>query len=162
MNEKDQIKLFDFLLKNKVENFIGVPDSTMKHFINRGLELNNLIISTREEEAIGIATGMTLTGSNSLVFMQNAGFGNSISTLTSLVLMYKIPLILLIGWRGYLSSDAPEHVLFGKIQPDLLKLLGIKTKILDSKTWKKSAEWALSNLKNGQICALVIRRDFHD
>ncbi len=45
---------FDFLLKNKVENFIGVPDSTMKHFIHRGLEKNKIIISTREEEAISV------------------------------------------------------------------------------------------------------------
>ena len=134
MDKIDQIKLFDFLLKNKVESFIGVPDSTMKHFIKRGLEKNKIIISTREEEAIGIATGMTLAGSKSLVFMQNAGFGNSISTITSLVQMYKIPLIFVIGWRGFLSSDAPEHLLFGKIQPHILKLLGIKTKILDSKT----------------------------
>lgn len=162
MKEKEQIELFNFLSKNKIENFVGVPDSTLKHFISRGLELKKLLISTREEEAIGIATGMTLAGSNSLVFMQNAGFGNSISTITSLVQMYKIPLILLIGWRGYLSSDAPEHVLFGKIQPDLLKLLGIKSKILDSKTWKKSAKWAIDNVEKGNLCALVIRREFHD
>ena len=38
MNEIDQVKLFDFLLKHKVENFIGVPDSTMKHFIKRSLK----------------------------------------------------------------------------------------------------------------------------
>ena len=75
--------------------------------------------------------------------MQNAGFGNSISTITSLVQLYKIPLIFLIGWRGYLSSDAPEHLLFGKIQPEILKSLGMNTHILDSKTWQKSAKWAL-------------------
>jgi len=162
MNEIDQVKLFDFLLKHKVENFIGVPDSTMKHFIKRGLKLNKIIISTREEEAIGIATGMTLAGSNSLVFMQNAGFGNSISTITSLVQMYKIPLIFIIGWRGYLQSDAPEHILFGKIQPEILKLLEMRSRILDSKTWKKSAEWALKNLEKGDSSVLVIRREFHD
>lgn len=162
MNKIDQKQLFDFLLKNKIENFIGVPDSTMKHFIHRGLEKNKIIISTREEEAIGIASGMTLAGSKSLVFMQNAGFGNSISTITSLVQMYKIPLIFVIGWRGFLPSDAPEHLLFGKIQPNILNLLGIQTKILDSKTWKKSAKWAIKNVEKGNICALIIRREFHD
>jgi sulfopyruvate decarboxylase alpha subunit len=162
MNETDQTNLFNFLLKNKIENFIGVPDSTLKHFIKTGLKSKKIIISTREEEAIGIATGMTLAGSNSLVFMQNAGFGNSISTITSLVQMYKIPLIFLIGWRGYLQSDAPEHLLLGKLQPEILKLLGLKTKILHSKTWKKSAEWALKNIEKGNPCVLVIRREFHD
>ena len=162
MKKVDQIKFFNFLLKNKVENFLGVPDSTMRHFISRGLEKNKIIITTKEEEAIGIAAGMVLSGSKSLVFMQNAGFGNSISTITSLVKLYQIPLIFLIGWRGYLSSDAPEHLLFGKIQPDIMKILGIKTQILDSKTWQKSAKWALENISKGNSCALVIKREFND
>ena len=162
MNKSDQIKLFDFFVKNKVENFLGVPDSTLKHFINRGLEKNKITITTKEEEAIGIATGMSLSKSTSLVFMQNAGFGNSISTITSLVQLYKIPFIFLIGWRGYLSSDAPEHLLFGKIQPEILKSLGMKTQILDSKTWEKSAKWAINNISKGNSCALVIKREFHD
>lgn len=162
MNKIDQIDLFDFFLKNKVENFLGVPDSTMKHFINRGLEKNKIIITTKEEEAIGIATGMVLSKSKTLVFMQNAGFGNSISTITSLVKLYKIPLIFLIGWRGYLSTDAPEHLLFGKIQPNILKSLNLKTHILDSKTWQKSAKWALDNVSKGNPCALVIKRETHD
>ena len=134
----------------------------MKYFISRGLEKNKIIITTKEEESIGIATGMTLSGSKSLVFMQNAGFGNSISTITSLVKLYQIPLIFLIGWRGYLSSDAPEHLLFGKIQPDIMKILGIKTQILSSKTWEESAKWALENISKGNSCALVIKREFND
>ncbi len=162
MNKNDQIDLFDFLVENKVENFLGVPDSTMKHFIDRGLKKNKIIITTKEEEAIGSATGMSLSKSKSLVFMQNAGFGNSISTITSLVQLYKIPLIFLIGWRGYLSSDAPEHLLFGKIQPEILNSLGMKTRILNSKTWQKSAKWALENISKGNSCALVIKREFHD
>ena len=97
-----QSNVFNFLLKNGVENFIGVPDSTLKKFINEGLDKKKIIISTREEEAIGIAVGMSLSKSKSLVFMQNAGFANSLSTITSLVQLYNIPLIFLIGWRGYL------------------------------------------------------------
>ena len=71
MNEKIQRKIFHYLKKKKVENFMGVPDSTLKYFIDECLKNNNIIITTREEEAIGIATGMTLSKSNSLVFMQN-------------------------------------------------------------------------------------------
>ena len=96
MNEKIQRKIFHYLEKKKIENFVGVPDSTLKYFIDECLKNNNIIITTREEEAIGIATGMTFSKSNSLVFMQNAGFANSISTITSLVDLYQIPLIFLI------------------------------------------------------------------
>ena len=162
MNEKVQRKIFHYLKKSKIENFIGVPDSTLKHFIDECQKNNRIIISTREEEAIGIATGMTLSKSPSLVFMQNAGFANSISTITSLVQLYEIPLIFLIGWRGYLSNDAPEHLKIGKIQSDLLKIIGLKSKIITEKNWKISCDWALKQIKEKKPCALVIRRIFHD
>ena len=162
MNEKTQQKLFAYLQKNGVDNFIGVPDSTMKYFIKYGIKKKKIIIATREEEAIGIATGMSLSKSPSLVFMQNAGFGNSISTITSLVQLYKIPLIFLIGWRGYLHSDAPEHTKFGKIQPEIIKSLGLKSKILNESNWEKSCKWALAQSKAGNPCSLIIKREFHD
>ena len=145
MTEDFQKNIFNLLLKNGIENFIGVPDSTLKKFIEEGLKKKKIIISTREEEAIGIAVGMTLSKSKSLVFMQNAGFANSLSTITSLVQLYKIPLVFLIGWRGYLSDDAPEHTKIGKIQPELIKILGLPSKIITSKNYKQACNWALKN-----------------
>ena len=162
MTEDFQKNIFNLLLKNGIENFIGVPDSTLKKFIEEGLEKKKIIISTREEEAIGIAVGMTLSKSKSLVFMQNAGFANSLSTITSLVQLYKIPLIFLIGWRGYLPNDAPEHKKIGQIQPELLKILGLPSKIVTEKNWKNSCLWALKKNQNNKTCALIIRRDFLD
>ena len=160
MREVIQRKIFDYLLKNKIHNFVGVPDSTMKYFIDQGFKRKKILIATREEEAIGIAAGYTLSKSNSLVFMQNAGFANSISTITSLVQLYEIPLIFLIGWRGYLKKDAPEHTKIGKIQPNLLKILDLQAKIITDKNWKASCNWALKKLANHESCALIIRRDF--
>ncbi len=162
MKEEAQRKLFDILVKKGVKNFVGVPDSTMKYFISEGLAKKKIIITTREEEAIGIATGMTLSGEKSLVFMQNAGFANSLSTISSLVQLYHIPMILLIGWRGFLKNDAPEHKKIGKIQPELIKTLGIKSKILDEQNFEKNCDWAITHLKKDNIVALVIRREFLD
>ena len=162
MTKDFQTNVFNLLLKNGIENFIGVPDSTLKKFIEEGLKKKKIIISTREEEAIGIATGMRLSGSKSLVFMQNAGFANSLSTITSLVQLYKIPLIFLIGWRGYLADDAQEHTNIGNIQPKLLKILGLSSKVATTKNWKSSCEWALKNNEKGLSCALIIRREFLD
>ena len=52
MKPNIQKKIFDYLIKNKVENFVGVPDSTLKYFIEQGLKKNKILITTREEEAI--------------------------------------------------------------------------------------------------------------
>ena len=162
MKPNTQKKIFDYLVKNKIQNFIGVPDSTLKYFIEQGIKKNKILITTREEEAIGISVGMTLSQSPSLVFMQNAGFANSISTITSLIQLYEIPLIFLIGWRGYLKNDAPEHEKIGKIQPKLIEILALDSKIITEKNWKISCNWALKKIRNQKPCALIVKRDFID
>ena len=162
MKETYQREIFDYFIKNKIKNFVGVPDSTMKYFIDQGLKCKKVLLTTREDEAIGIAAGFALSKSNSLVFMQNAGFANSISTITSLVQLYEIPLVFFIGWRGYLKKDAPEHMKIGKIQPNLLKILDLPSKIITDKNWKVSCNWALKKLANHESSALIIRRLFCD
>ena len=162
MKELTQRQFFDYLFNNGIENFVGVPDSTMKYFIEQGFKKNKILITTKEEEAIGIAAGMSLSKSDSLVFMQNAGFANSLSTITSLVQLYQIPMIFLIGWRGFLKNDAPEHTKIGKIQPKLLQTLSLQSKILNEKNWKISCDWALKLIKEKKPCALILKRDFID
>ena len=162
MKELTQKQIFDYLFNNGIENFIGVPDSTMKHFVEQGFKKNKILITTKEEESIGIAVGMSLSQSNSLVFMQNAGFANSLSTITSLIQLYKIPMIFLIGWRGFLKNDAPEHTKIGKIQPKLLQALSLQSKIINEKNWKASCDWALKLIKEKKPCALILKRDFLD
>jgi len=158
LNSNTQQKLFNNFLKNNVQNFIGVPDSTLKNFIDEGIKKKKIIITTREEEAIGIACGMQLCNSKSLVFMQNAGFANSISTIASLVDLYKIPLIFLIGWRGYLKTDAPEHLKIGKIQKKLLNALELESRILTDENWKSCCSWAIKKTQKNESCAIIVRR----
>ncbi len=160
MKERTQRQMFTYLQNLGVKNFVGVPDSTMKYFIDQGLKKNKILIATREEEAIGIAVGMSLSKSNSLIFMQNAGLANSISTITSLVQLYQIPIIFLIGWRGYLQSDAPEHRKIGEIQSSILKLIGLKSKIVKEDNWKSCCKWSLKQISNNSSCCLIIRRLF--
>ena len=162
MNEKTQRQIFNILKKKGVKNFVGVPDSTMKYFIDEGLKKKEILIATREEEAIGISSGISMSGEKSLVFMQNAGFANSLSTITSLVQLYQIPMIFLIGWRGFLKDDAPEHEKIGKVQPDLIKIIGLESKIIDDENFEKVCDWAIMKLEKKLTVALIIKRDFLD
>ena len=162
MKEASQRQMFDLLVHKGIENFIGVPDSTMKYFISQGFKKKKILITTREDEAIGIAAGMSLSKQNSLVFMQNAGFANSISTITSLVQLYEFPIIFLIGWRGYLKDDAPEHYKIGRIQPKLLRTIGVDSKTVTESNWKQCCKWAINKVNDSIPCALIIKREFHD
>ena len=154
--------MFDLLLHEGIENFIGVPDSTMKHFISQGFKKKKILITTREDEAIGVAAGISLSKQNALVFMQNAGFANSISTITSLIQLYEFPIVFLIGWRGYLKTDAPEHYKIGKIQPELLRAVGLDSKTVTESNWKQCCKWAINKVNHSTPCALIIKREVHD
>ena len=162
MKELTQRKIFKYFSKKQIQNFIGVPDSTMKYFIDEGLKKEKIIITNREEEAIGIGAGISLTKNPVLVFMQNAGFANSLSTITSLIQLYEIPMIFLIGWRGFLPNDAPEHKKIGKIQPKLLESLCLKNRILTEQNWEKHCGWAINEIRKNHSCALIIKRETVD
>jgi sulfopyruvate decarboxylase subunit alpha len=141
--------------------FVGVPCSIFKDVINYLSEDPDVpyIPATREDEAIGIATGAYLTGKKPVVLMQNSGLGNSISVLGSLVLLYEIPMLLLISWRGYQGNDAPEHLIMGKSMLKLLDDIGVPTHILE----KEDARRAFSDTDNvlaetNKPAAIIVRR----
>ena len=125
------------LLNIGINFFTGVPDSLLKDFcayISENTDKYQNIITANEGNAIGVAAGHYLATSNPcLVYMQNSGLGNAINPLVSLVdkLVYNIPLLLLIGWRGEPGQkDEPQHNKQGKITLSLLDALGIPFSVL--------------------------------
>ena len=65
--------------------------------------LKKNIIAASEGSAIAIGIGYHLSSKKiPIVYMQNSGLGNAINPLVSLAdkKVYKIPLFLIIGWRG--------------------------------------------------------------
>lgn len=128
---------FDVLNKNNINFFAGVPDSLLKDFcayIKDNVDENRNIIAANEGNAIALAAGHYLaTGEIGLVYMQNSGLGNATNPLLSLVdpMVYNIPVLLLIGWRGELGrNDEPQHVKQGKVTLGLLEAMEIRYKIL--------------------------------
>ena len=49
MNSENQKQICHFLLDNGIENIIGVPDSTLKHFIAESLKLKNVLLDTTSQ-----------------------------------------------------------------------------------------------------------------
>lgn len=120
------------LAAQQVDFFAGVPDSLLKDFcayITDIMPAERHVITANEGNAIGLATGYYLaTNHIPLVYMQNSGLGNTVNPITSLVdpLIYGIPMLLLIGWRGEPNvHDEPQHQKMGAVQNDLLKALDI-------------------------------------
>lgn len=160
--------IFDFLSENGISFYCGVPDSVLKHFcayiiehVNKGLH----VIAANEGGAIALAAGYFLaTKKVACVYMQNAGLGNAVNPLTSLINkeVYGIPMILLIGWRGEPGKpDEPQHIKEGESLLPLLNVLGIPYAVLPE-TMKEAkkilARAAYTAKKRNAPYALIVRR----
>lgn len=154
---------FCSVLKSYGFNFSsGVPCSILKDIIYHFSVDPDVtyIPATREDEALGIATGAYLAGRKAVVLMQNSGLGNSINTLASLVILYKIPLLLLISWRGYEGRDAPEHFIAGKSTVKLLENIGIPVQVIARDNPKLALSASIEEMNKGQIpAAIILRRE---
>ena len=122
--------------------FAGVPCSILKTILNNIPKDVTYIAATREDNALGIVSGAYLAGKKGAVLIQNSGLGNIINALTSFNLIYKIPVLLFITWRGEPEKiDAPEHKVMGKVMLPILEVLGIPYKII-GEDFKKQIKWA--------------------
>lgn len=149
------------VLKRRGFNFAsGVPCSILGGVIDCLSDDPEVtyVPATREDEAIGIATGAYLAGKKPLVLMQNSGLGNCINALTSLVLLYKIPLLLLVSWRGEKGDDTPEHIIMGDAMMRILDNIGLEARV-------SPKESPLSVIRGGdrhKPVALILRREIFE
>lgn len=59
---------------------------------------------SREEEGVGIAGGIALAGRRAAMLVQDNGFGNSLTALTTFAVAYNVPLLVLANTRGGLGE----------------------------------------------------------
>jgi len=160
---------YQYLEKNGIEFFTGIPDSLLKEFclcLNEHVPKDNHIIAANEGNAIALASGYHLAKEKiPLVYMQNSGIGNAVNPLLSLCdpQVYSIPLILLIGWRGQPGvSDEPQHLKQGEIQLDLLKTMDIPYVIIsknDQTLINKINQIVLKAKNENRPCAIIVEKN---
>ncbi len=66
-----------------------------------------LVRLAKEEEGVGISAGAHFAGVKSAMLMQNHGFLASINGIVSFAHLYKIPLLMLISYRGSFGGARP-------------------------------------------------------
>ncbi len=158
--------LIQVLKKNKINFYAGVPDSVLKNFTNcldTEKKFEHLIL-TNEGSAVSAGIGYYLsTKKIPAVYMQNSGLGNSLNPIISIAhkKVYKIPLFLMIGWRGASNSkDEPQHLAQGNVTKQFLKLCGIKYLVLENKIHLKKIEKLINiSRKNKEIVAILIKKN---
>lgn len=108
--------------------FTGVPCSFLTSLINTTISSPEFsyVGATSEGEAVGIAAGAWFAGRRPVMMCQNSGLGNAVNPLTSLNFPFRIPLLLIVTWRGQPGiKDEPQHELMGRVTPAVLDAIEI-------------------------------------
>jgi len=114
---------------------VYVPDNPLSHVLRElGERFRDvrLVLATREEEAFGIAAGLYLGGRHPTVMLQSSGLGNSLNAITSLVLPYQIPMLMVVSMRGDAGEWNSAQVPMGRAVRAILDAIGIPHSTVES------------------------------
>lgn len=107
---------------------VYVPDNPLSHVLRILTDQYPDIrttLATREEEAFGIAAGLYLGGVRPTVMLQSSGLGNCLNALTSLLLPYQIPALILISLRGDAGEWNAAQVPMGRAVRSICDAIGV-------------------------------------
>jgi sulfopyruvate decarboxylase TPP-binding subunit len=110
MNTEQTQHLIDTLDGCGVRYLIVVPatglEALFHHFETHGY----CIYATREEEAVAIATGLTLGGEKAVVVMAQAGVGNALNAVFTLADAYGVYFPILVCFRGKEDPNLVQRI----------------------------------------------------
>lgn len=118
------------------EFILHIPSSTLTYILERceKRSAGTYFPVAREEEGVGIATGLALAGRRVLMIIQDNGLGNSLTAFTTLPLAYHIPLLVLVSRRGGLGEyNSMIHTFCEKVE-GITEAAGLRYFALDTRT----------------------------
>ncbi len=125
--------IHDSLKACGIELVSALPETWLVHLIRLAEEdpETTLVRLAKEEEGVGLSAGAHFAGVKSAMLMQNHGFLASINGIVSAAQLYKIPLLMLISYRGEFGEHDPWQTEGGGATLPLLDALRIPYDRLD-------------------------------
>src|SRR5437588_8000588 len=141
----------------------ALPETWLVHLIQIAEDdpEMTLVRLAKEEEGVGLSAGAHFAGVKSAMLMQNHGFLASINGIVSFAHLYKIPLLLLISFRGSFGERDPWQTQGGNVTEPLLRALGIPFCYLDAPATirKRISEAQTLAYSSLQPVALLLTRE---
>ncbi len=105
-------KLVDDLVANDVSFVTTVPCKQLAGVIDEVEARSEIfhIPANKEDEGMGLCAGAYMGGKRSAIIMQNTAIGVTINTLATLIQFYRMPLPMLISYRGELREPVACQV----------------------------------------------------
>jgi sulfopyruvate decarboxylase subunit alpha len=110
-----------------------LPETWLVHLVSLAEEdpEMTLVRLAKEEEGVGISAGAHLAGVRSAMLMQNHGLLASVNGIVSLAQLYRVPLLMLVSYRGGFGEEHPWQTEGGLVTEDLLRALRIPYLLLE-------------------------------
>lgn len=123
----------DALDARGVTLYSGVPCSYLKGPFAVLERRRSYVPAPNEGVALAMAAGARLSGGRAVVLAQNSGLGNLLDPLTSLLMAYDIPVLVVMSLRGWprAEDDEPHHEVMGRATMSLLDAIGMEHGILE-------------------------------
>jgi sulfopyruvate decarboxylase subunit alpha len=155
--------IYDALKSCGIRLVSALPETWLVHLIRMAEEDPDMILVrlAKEEEGVGISAGAHLAGVRSAMLMQNHGFLASINGIVSCAQLYRIPLLMLISYRGEFGERDPWQTEGGGVTEDLLRALKIPFSYLDrpDQVATRIAKAQTLALSSNKPVALLLCRD---
>ena len=121
--------IMDALVENKVDFVTTVPCKQLAGVIEKIDEAPDIyhIPANREDEGMGLCAGAYLGGKRPAIIMQNTAIGVTINSLATLIQFYRMPLPMLISYRGEVGEPVACQVEMAVHTKALLNQLNIPT-----------------------------------
>ena len=105
----------------------SVPDNWLTPVIKHLTDSKSVTHApaAREEDALGITCGATLSGVRAICLMQSAGALNTGGTLATLGISYGVPVVMVIADRGHLGDVTIAHFEKARAFRPFLEALGV-------------------------------------
>jgi len=112
----------------------ALPETWLVHLIRMAEDDPEMILLrlAKEEEGVGISAGAHFAGVKSAMLMQNHGFLASVNGIVSFAQLYRIPLLMVITYRGHFGERDPWQTQGGSSTEVVLRALGIPYAFLDN------------------------------
>ena len=155
--------IYDALKECDIRMVSALPETWLVHLIRLADDDPEvtLVRLAKEEEAVGISAGAHFAGVKSAMLMQNHGFLAAINGIVSFAHLYKIPLLMLISYRGTFGERDPWQTQGGNVTEPVLRALGIPYTFLDTVDSVKKRIRQAQTLAEGSLqpVALLLTRD---
>ena len=122
-------KIVRDFVKNEISFVTTVPCKQLAGVIEKIEDSKDIyhIPSNKEDEGMGLCAGAYLGGKRPAIIMQNTAIGVTINTLVTLTQFYRMPLPMLISYRGELGEPVACQVEMAVHTKALLNQLNIPT-----------------------------------